>query len=232
MEATNFSILIAFAAGSAAFFSPCILPLIPAYLSYLTGISFYEESGTLSKEKKQEIRQRSVVHSLAFIAGFTIVFTVLGMTVTLLGSALSEYQDLIKKVGGIVIIFFALVVLGIIKVPLLQKGKQFAYQKNGISIIGSILVGATFAIAWTPCVGPILGSILVYASTAATVKTGFKLLVAFSLGLGVPFFLSAVLVNSFLAHIKKITKYLGIIKKLTGILLLIFGILLLTGIRV
>lgn len=212
-----------------AFLSPCVLPLIPSYLSYLTGISFSEFSGGLTKERKRRITRLTVFHSLGFILGFSVVFVLLGASITFLGKLLFQYQPLLKRLGGILIIFFGLVIMGVIKLPYLAKEKKFSYKKEGISILGSLLVGAAFAAAWTPCVGPILGSILIYASSTASIKAGIKLLIAFSLGLGLPFFLSALLINSLLVYIKKIEKYIRWVTVAAGVILIIFGFLLSTA---
>jgi len=230
MEGTqNISFLMAFAAGFLVFLSPCILPLIPAYVSYLTGVSFGEFSGELTKEKKRKIALTTTFHSLSFILGFTIIFVLLGASITFIGKALLVYQPLFKKIGGIFIIFFGFVVAGVIRIPFLAKEKKFSYRKKGISILGSVMVGAAFAVAWTPCIGPILGSILIYASSAENIKAGIKLLIAFSAGLAVPFFISAITINSFLTYIKKIDKYLRWIKILAGVILVSFGLTMLIG---
>ncbi|MEE9500418.1 MAG: cytochrome c biogenesis protein CcdA [Candidatus Omnitrophota bacterium] len=225
----NVSFIMAFIAGVVTFLSPCVLPLIPAYISYLTGVSFRELSGEITNLERRKIKLLTITHSLGFILGFSIVFVLLGASVTFLGSLFFQHQVLLKKIGGALIILFALVIMGVIKLPILAKEKKLAYKKEGVSILGSILVGATFAAAWTPCVGPILGSILIYASSTASLKTGIKLLIAFSLGLGFTFFLAALIINSFLAYIKKIEKYLKWITIAAGVILIIFGILLLTG---
>lgn len=213
-------------AGSFSFLSPCVLPLIPGYLSYLTGVSFREFTGELTKERKRKIKLLTIFHSLSFISGFSIVFVLLGASVTFLGKLLLQHQVLLKRAGGLLIIFLALVIMGVIKAPFLMKEKKLSYKKEGVSILGSLLVGATFAIAWTPCVGPILGSILIYTSSSASVKMGIKLLTGFSLGFGLPFFLSALAINSFLAYIKRIEKYLRWVTVAAGAVLIIFGILL------
>ncbi len=225
----NVSFIMAFIAGVVTFLSPCVLPLIPAYISYLTGVSFHELSGEITKTERRKIKLLTITHSLGFILGFSVVFVLLGASVTFLGGLFLQHQLLLKKIGGALIILFALVIMGVIKLPILAKEKKLAYKKEGVSILGSILVGATFAAAWTPCIGPILGSILIYASSTASLKTGIKLLIAFSLGLGFTFFLAALIINSFLAYIKKIEKYLKWITIAAGVILIIFGILLLTG---
>lgn len=223
------SFIMAFVAGFLIFLSPCVLPLIPAYISYLTGISFKEISGEPTKEERKRIRAATALHALSFILGFTIVFVILGASITFLGRLLFQHQPLLKRAGGVLIIFLGLVIMDIIKIPFLIKEKKFSYRKRRVSILGSVLVGATFAAAWTPCVGPILGSIFIYASSAETMREGIALLIAFSLGLGVPFFLSALIVNSLLACIKKIEKYMRWVKIAAGTVLIAFGGILLIG---
>ena len=226
-SAANISFLVAFIAGVASFLSPCILPLIPSYLSYLTGLSFRELSGESSRSAKKEIALKTFSHSLFFVAGFTAIFVLLGATATFLGHFLLEYQGLLKNLSGVLIIFFGLIIAGIIRIPFLEKGKKFSYTKKSISFIGSFFVGCAFAVAWTPCVGPILGSILVYASGTAELKKGIALLFVFSLGLGVPFILSALALNTFLAYFKRIERKLKIISVVAGFVLVVFGVLLL-----
>ncbi|NQT22011.1 MAG: cytochrome c biogenesis protein CcdA [Candidatus Omnitrophica bacterium] len=223
------SYVVSFTAGFLMFFSPCILPLVPSYLSYLTGVSFQELSGEAELSEKKRIRLLTLVHALLFIAGFSIVFILLGLTVTVLGKALFEYQVILKRLGAILIIFFGLVISGVLKVGILTNEKRIAYKKTGVTLIGSILVGATFALAWTPCAGPVLGSILVYASTTANLRLGFELLSLFSLGLAIPFFLAAVLMNSFLLYFKKIKAHLKKVNILAGAILIIFGLIILIG---
>ncbi|MFH1790552.1 MAG: cytochrome c biogenesis protein CcdA [Candidatus Omnitrophota bacterium] len=228
-DASNISYAVAFAAGMMVFLSPCILPLIPTYLSYLTGMSFKELEGEITPEKKRRIRARTVAHSLMFIIGFSVVFILLGTTVSFLGRLLLDYQRILKTVSAVLIIGFGLMITGALNIGFLQKEKQVQYRKKGTSYIGSLLVGAAFAFAWTPCVGPILGSILVYASSTASVARGITLLSVFSAGLAVPFFLTGFLINSFLLHFNKIKKIMRVINVLGGIILIVFGVLILTG---
>ena len=230
MESTSsVSYLVAFVAGFLIFLSPCILPLIPTYISYLTGISFHDLSGEVTREEKKKIRKLTIIHSLMFIIGFSIVFISLGTTVTFMGKALFKFQVILKNIGAVLIILFGLMITGAIKVGFLSKEKRISYKKKNVNYIGSFLVGATFALAWTPCVGPILGSILVYASSTASLKMGIQLLGVFSLGLAVPFFLSALLVNSFLLYFGKIKKYIKWVNIVGGTVLILFGVLILTG---
>lgn len=230
MEAVeNVSYIMAFGAGMWMFLSPCILPLIPAYIAYLTGVSLKDQTGELSPQKQKKIRLVTVFHSLLFIMGFTLVFVALGATATYIGRLLLEYQEIIKRIGGLCIMFFGLYVLGVVKLNFLEKEKRLKYRKEGVSYIGSFLVGATFAAAWTPCLGPILASILVYAANTADLARGIKLLSVFSLGLGVPFFLSSLFISSFIAHFKKIQRYIRWVTVIGGVFLVIVGALLLSG---
>ncbi|MCK4463823.1 MAG: cytochrome c biogenesis protein CcdA, partial [Candidatus Omnitrophica bacterium] len=145
MEAgLNISYAVSFIAGFLLFFSPCILPLIPSYISYLTGISFKEMSGDLNITGRKEIRISTIIHSFLFILGFSIIFVILGMAVTFAGKFLLEYQLILKKVGAVFIIFFGLAIAGVFRMGILQKEKKIAYRKKGISYFGSLLVGATF----------------------------------------------------------------------------------------
>jgi len=223
------SYLVAFLSGSLLFFSPCILPLIPTYISYLTGVSFSQLTGDSSSEEKRKIRKRTMIHSLMFIIGFSIIFILLGTTVTYLSRYFLKYLHVLRMIGAVVIIFFGFMITGVLNIGFLVKEKRIEYRKRGISYLGSVLVGATFAFAWTPCVGPILGSILVYASSTANVKLGVTLLCLFSLGLAVPFFLSSLLVNSFLSFFTRFKKYIRVINVIGGIILIGFGVLILTG---
>lgn len=228
-DTSNISYVVAFTGGLLIFLSPCILPLIPTYISYLTGISFKDLEGEITPEERKRIRLQTVIHSLLFIVGFSIIFIILGTTVTYLGKMLLGFQVVLKKVSAVLIILFGLMITGVLKIGFLQKEKNIKYRKKNINYFGSLLVGAAFGFAWTPCVGPILGSILVYASSTASVKLGIKLLSVFSLGLAIPFFLSALLFNSFLLYFNKIKKYIRWVSIVGGLILVTFGVLILTG---
>ena len=225
-DQANISSAMSFMAGFLLFFSPCIFPLIPSYISYLTGISFKDLE--LAKEKT-EIKKITVIHAIFFVIGFSLVFVLLGLTATVLGKTLMLYQPVIKKIGAILIILFGLAITGIVKVPFLQSEKKIHFTKKKITFFGSLVVGAVFGFAWTPCVGPVLGSILIYASTQTSLTKGFILLCSFSVGLAIPFVLSAFLINSFLAYFKKIKFVLKWVNIIAGIILIAFGILLLKG---
>jgi len=226
MAGENVSYAVAFAAGFLTYLSPCLLPLIPSFVLYITGISL----GDLKDDtKKSEIRSRIVIHSLLFILGFSLIFIVLGLTATAIGKALFRYQDIIRIVGGVLITIFGLYLTGILKLDFLMKERRFNLPVKGASFIGSFLIGVTFAAAWTPCAGPILGSILVLAGTTASAGRGALLLGAYSLGIAIPFFITALLINSFFANLKKFQKVVSVINVIGGTFLIIVGVLVATN---
>ncbi|MBI4974661.1 MAG: sulfite exporter TauE/SafE family protein [Candidatus Omnitrophica bacterium] len=226
MAGENISYIVAFVAGFLTYLSPCLLPLIPSFIAYIAGVSFADLKDS---EKKSEVRKKAIIHSLLFILGFSIVFILLGLTATAIGKAFFQYQKAIRIIGGSLIITFGLYLAGILKLDFLAKEKRFNIQAKGASYFGSFLVGVTFAAAWTPCAGPILGSILVLAGTKADIAQGAKLLTVYSLGIGVPFFLTALAINSFLAYFNRFKKVIGIINIIGGIFLIIIGILVITN---
>jgi cytochrome c-type biogenesis protein len=227
MEAgSNLSLFIAFTAGLFTFISPCVLPLIPSYLSFITGISLEQFN---SAEDSKKLRRVTVFHSLMFILGFSIIFILLGASATYLGGFLRQYQDLIAKIGGALIIIFGIHISGLLKIRFLQKEKRMHLRDKPLGYFGSALVGLTFAAGWTPCIGPILGTILVFAGTTANLFRGIFLLMSYSLGLAIPFFLTSLAVNSALPYFKKLTAHLRIISIISGIFLIAIGILLITG---
>jgi cytochrome c-type biogenesis protein len=223
MESTSHvSLLIAFMAGVFSFISPCVLPLIPSYLTYITGISFDD----LVDNHSKSVRRRTLFHSLFFILGFTLVFVALGASATYVGNFFQENQDLIRKVGGVIVILLGIHITGLVKLKFLEREKRFEFHDKPLGYVGSILVGIAFAAGWTPCIGPILASILLYASTSDNVGGGIILLVAYSLGLGVPFLISALAFNSFLTYFSRFNRYMRIVSIVSGIFLIIIGLLL------
>jgi cytochrome c-type biogenesis protein len=225
-QVNQVSLLAAFLAGVASFVSPCVLPLIPSYVTFITGVSFDELA---SKEAAPRVRRLTIIHSVAFIVGFSLVFIALGATATVAGRFLREHQDWVRVVGGVLIIFFGIYLTGLIKIPALSRERKMQLTSKPWGALGSVLVGITFAAGWTPCIGPILASILIYASTAKTVTTGIVLLAVYSAGLGVPFFIASLAFNSFLAASKRIRGSLHTIEVVSGVLLIFFGGLLVTN---
>ena len=217
--------MIAFSAGLLSFASPCVLPLVPSYITYITGVSFKE---LIDVEVRSKLRWATVFHSLFFIIGFSLVFILMGASATYLGQLLAQYQYWIMKGGGVIIILLGIQFTGIIKIPFLQMEKRFEMRKKPLGYAGSLLVGIAFAAGWTPCIGPILSTILIYASTSKSFTTGILLLTYYSIGLGIPFFLSSLAFNSFLSAFDKIKRYMRVITIVSGLFLIGIGILFLT----
>lgn len=220
----DISFPLAFFAGILSFLSPCVLPLVPSYVSFITGISFKDLTDSVDRKR---VRYLTMTNSVAFISGFSSIFIALGISSSAAGRFLFEYQDYIRIIGGILIIIFGLFVAGFLKLGFLMKEKKFQISGKPAGYIGSFLVGMTFAAGWTPCIGPILGTILVYAGSKASAIYGFWLLLAYSLGLAVPFFISALTINLFLNYSQRLVKYMRWIMALSGLILIIFGIMLL-----
>lgn len=221
------SILVAFLAGVLSFFSPCILPLIPAYICFITGLSMDELTGENSNDRNT---RKILSNIILFILGFSIVFIVLGASATFLGNIIIKNQKILRIIGGIVIIAFGLHIAGLFKIKYLEYEKKIHLRNKPIlGGFGSLIVGMTFAIGWTPCIGPILGSILTFAATKNTLSRGILLLSSYSLGLALPFLITGLAVNRILKLFTKVKKYIQIISVLSGVLLIIIGILVLSG---
>jgi len=217
--------IIAFSAGLLSFASPCVLPLVPSYITYITGVSFKKLTDA---ETGSKLRWATISHSLCFIVGFSFIFVLMGASATYLGQVLVQYQYWIMKGGGVLIILLGIHFTGIIKLPFLQMEKRFEMKKKPLGYAGSFVVGVVFAAGWTPCIGPILSTILIYASTSKNVATGILLLTYYSVGLGIPFFLSSLAFNSFLSAFDKMKRYLRVINIVSGFFLIGIGILFLT----
>jgi cytochrome c-type biogenesis protein len=217
---------LAFLAGILSFLSPCVLPLVPSYVSFITGVSFKELTSSTDRAR---VRFLTVTNSLVFISGFSSIFIVLGASSSAVGRLLFQYQDLIRIVGGILMIIFGLFVAGFLRLDFLTREKKLHLSGKPAGYIGTFFVGMTFAAGWTPCIGPILGTILLYASAKASAVYGLKLLSVYSLGLAIPFFLSSLALNSFLSYSKGIHRYMKAIMIVSGLILITFGILLLTN---
>lgn len=219
----NFPVITSFIAGILTFISPCILPLIPVYITLITGFSIEQLNN------KKNILP-ALLCSLTFIAGFTTIFVILGLSVTVIGQIVLNNINLLRWIGGTVVIIFGIHLLGIIKIPLLYK--QFSWTdkiKKTSNYFTIYLIGCAFALSWTPCVDPILASILLLASTSQTIGQGTFLLLVYSAGLAVPFILTALFVNKFLFLFEKIKQHYKLIEIITGSLLIIVGILVITN---
>lgn len=216
----NLNLFIAFTAGLLTFFSPCFLPMVPAILIYITSLSF---------EEIKNIRTVTLVHSAFFILGFSVVFTFMGIAASLIGSFLYDFSGLLRVLGGGLIIFLGLYLMGIIKLPFLDIDRKITFASKPAGYLGTFFVGMAFALGWSPCFGPIMAGILFYASQTETVGQGALMLIAFSLGLGLPLFLVALAVNYSLSFLKKIEKHLKTIHYYSGIFLVALGMLLVTN---
>lgn len=223
---SHISLFAAFTAGLLSFISPCVLPLVPSYLSYITGLSV---ENLAKVEERERFKSAITLNALLFIAGFSTVFIAFGASASLIGQVLYEYQDIIRKVGGILIIIFGLYLLGILKLNMFMTERRLVhFESRPVGYLGSFLIGTAFAAGWTPCVGPVLGTILAYASTTDSMSGGVMLLSAYSFGLGLPFFLAAFGMDTFLSYFKNFRAYLGGVSFISGGLLVLVGIMIFT----
>jgi len=222
---TDVNILVAFTAGIFSFLSPCVLPLIPSYLSFISGVSLEE---VRAAQVGSRVRWRVAFNSLSFILGFSLVFVSLGASASFLAGFFLSYRSLIRVLGGIFILAVGIYLIGFVKISVLDRYLQFHLKDKPAGYLGSALVGMTFGAAWIPCVGPILGAILTLAATSSEIGTGIFYLATYAAGLAVPFFLSAVAVNSFFEFSQKFRRYLQAVHVAAGILLIVVGILLIT----
>lgn len=214
--------LLAFSAGLLSFLSPCVLPLVPAYVSYITGSSIEE-----LKDNKANFL--TLYKSLGFVLGFSIIFILMGVSITSIGSLLITYKVFLRKIGGILIMIFGLHTIGVFKIKLFYKEKRFLYFHKIKGPFSGVIMGMSFAAGWTPCIGPILSSILIYATSMNSIGKGVFLLVMYSLGLAFPFILTAIAIGSFTKQFIRFSKYLPIISTLSGVLMIIMGIMVFTN---
>ena len=218
------SLFAAFSAGLLSFISPCVLPLVPSYVSYITGLSLEQLTNVADR---QRFRQAILVNSLLFVLGFSLVFIAFGASASFMGQVLYDYQDLIRKVGAVLIILFGLSMIGLPKMKFLMTERRLVqFSHRPVGYVGSFLIGTAFAAAWTPCVGPILGAILAYASTTDSMQAGIMLLASYSVGLGLPFFMTAFSVDSFLRYFQKARVYLRGVSLAGGAFLIVAGVMM------
>jgi cytochrome c-type biogenesis protein len=257
MKGVDLSVLVALGAGLLSFLSPCVLPLVPSYLSFIAGVSFDDFRRSQTEPK---LLRKVVLNSMLFIVGFSTVFMTLGFSFSLVGQVLIQYQESIRMVAGVLIGFFGFYISGGLEYlakfsdftekkfahhtflwifprlcrPLLigrylTRSLQFHLGNRPAGYVGSILVGFSFAVGWTPCIGPILGAILALASSSAHVSSGLLLLAAYSVGLGIPFLLSSIAINSFFHFFSKFKRYIELVHVGGGLLLVVVGALIFTG---
>ena len=219
-DTPNLTILIAFLGGVLSFLSPCVLPLVPSYLGFITGFTLNEMN---------ERRRIAMIHALLFVSGFTLVFMLFGASATALGRVLKYYDVWFQRVGGVLIILFGLYCLGVIKLSFLDQDSRMHLDRKPLGYLGSVVVGMVFAAGWTPCIGPILGGILGLAATSDELGRGMVLLFFYSLGLAVPFLVAAYAAESFLDWFQRFRRFLPWVQRISGVLLIIVGFLLATG---
>jgi cytochrome c-type biogenesis protein len=226
----DISTFMAFTAGLVSFLSPCVLPLVPGYVSFISGISVPElQNGHGEKKLSGKKRAKVLVNSICFILGFSVVFILLGASATWIGAVLTSKLGLFTKLAGLLIIFFGLFKMGLIRPFMLFKELKVNVGNEKAGFVGALMLGAAFAFGWTPCIGPVLGSILTFAGTLKQVDQGIWLLIAYSSGLAIPFLLTAMGIQHFFSFFNRIKSRLGLIEKVSGFVLVVMGFLILTN---
>ena len=215
-------LMVALMGGVVSFLSPCVLPLVPSYLAFVTGMS-------LGDLQEGVDRKATFIHSLLFVAGFSIIFITLGASASFLGSFLRYYEVWIARIGGVVIIILGLHLTGVFRIAPLMRERRIHVTDRPAGYIGTVGVGAAFGAGWTPCIGPVLGAILTLAGTQDTVWAGVGLLSVYSLGLAIPFLISALALDWFLGVFSRFRRFLPVVEKVSGVMLIIVGFLLMTG---
>jgi len=223
---SSVSLLTAFVAGILSFISPCVLPIVPGYLSFISGVNVSQLRGA---DTPGRLARRVALTSVAFVLGFSTVFVTLGAAATLAGYYLQQYKRTLGMLGGVVVIFLGLHTAGILPIRWLLYEKRAEVKTRPLGLLGAYVVGLAFAFGWTPCIGPILGAILLYASQQETVGQGVLLLTAYSLGLGIPFILAGLAVNTFFAAFGRLRGHMRAVEYLAGGLLVAVGLLLVTN---
>jgi cytochrome c-type biogenesis protein len=213
-DPASLGLALAFSAGLLSFVSPCVLPLIPSYLTFVTGVGFDDLGSS---------RRAALVHALLFVLGFTLIFVALGASATALGRVLIAYRVWITRLGGALVVLFGLYLLGVVRVALFDRERRVHLANKPVGYLGTVLVGIAFGAGWTPCLGPILGAILTYTAATADLSRGLPLLLAYSLGLALPFLLAAVAVERFLETVTKLRPHLARVSQVSGVLLVLVG---------
>jgi len=215
----------AFVAGILSFFSPCVLPLIPAYFTFITGFSIEE----LTEKYNSEIRKKVFLSTFLFVLGFSLVFILMGASASYLGGLMYTYKKLIRIIGGILIIILGIHLTGLIRIPGLDFEKRINLEKKPLHFFGTLIIGMAFGAGWSPCIGPLLGSILIIASSQETVWQGVLLLGIYSAGLAIPFIIISIFINFLLIFIKKASKVLKYVNVVAGVVLIVVGLILLSN---
>ena len=216
----TFGLLVAFSAGLLSFLSPCVLPLVPSYVTFITGLSL---------EEVRTSRRTALIHALLFVLGFSLIFIALGATASVLGRVLFVARVWITRIGGALIILFGLYLLGVFNFRVLGQDRRVYLADKPLGYLGTVLVGLAFGAGWTPCIGPILGSILIYTSSTADLNRGLLLLTAYSAGLAIPFLIAALAIDKFLAVFARWRGAMKWVNRVGGVLLIVVGLLLVTS---
>ncbi len=224
----SIGLVAAFGAGLLSFISPCVLPLIPGYLSFVSGVTLQEMRGE-GEVAPTRARGRVLVSSLAFVLGFSLVFISLGASASAVGQFLMTRLAIIGKIAGVLIVLFGLHMMGVLRIGWLYSEKRVQTQKKPAGPFGAVLVGIAFAFGWTPCIGPILAGILAVAASRDTMMDGVKLLAAYSAGLGIPFLITSLAINQFFSAFARIRKHYHAIEVTSGVLLVAVGVLIFTN---
>ncbi len=214
----------AFIAGLFSFISPCVLPIVPPSLAFIAGVGFDE----LTAEGESRVRRRVVMATVAFVLGFTTIFVLLGATASTIGQLLQEYRQTLAVIAGAIIISLGLHFLGLFRIALLYREARVEVRRKPLGLPGAYVAGLAFAFGWTPCVGPILSTILVVAGAQETALQGAALLFVYALGIGLPFVLAAAFMGAFMDFMKRARRYLGVMEKVIGVFLIIAGVLIMT----
>ena len=222
MSEVNVGIAIAFTAGILSFLSPCVLPLVPSYLAFVTGMSLEDLQEGVN-------RRATLIHSLLFVAGFSAIFVLLGASASFLGQFFRQYEVWIARIGGVVIVLLGLHLTGLLRLTPLMRERRVHLNDKPAGYLGTLGVGAAFGAGWTPCIGPILGAILTYGFSQETMWAGVGLLSVYSLGLAVPFLVAALALDWFLQAFQRFRRWMPVVEKASGALLIVLGILLMTG---
>jgi len=230
MDITDYGTLgqiaVAFAAGLVSFLSPCVLPLVPGYISIISGSSLDQLK---ARQKDASLLRTVLANSVMFIVGFSITFILLGASATWIGQVLVSRMQLLGRIAGLILIVFGIHLLGIVKINALYQDKRFHNVQKPRGVVGALVLGLAFAFGWTPCIGPILAGILTIASTKQTVTEGMFLLGVYSAGLGIPFLLTSLALNQFLSFYSRFKKHFHAVEMVSGALVIAVGVLMVTG---
>jgi cytochrome c-type biogenesis protein len=216
----SLGLLIAFSAGLLSFLSPCVLPLVPSYVTFITGMNL---------EDLHSSRRTTLIHALLFVAGFTLIFLALGAGATMFGQLMLRYRDIISRVGGALVIVFGLYMLGVFNFAFMQRDTRLHLSHKPLGYFGTLVVGIAFGAGWSPCIGPILGAILTMAANEADLQRGLILLLTYSMGLAVPFLAAALAVEKFLAVFARLRHQMVWVNRIAGTLLILVGVLMVTN---